>query len=214
MKTKLDRWDLVSLLLIAGAVGVTLALWPSLPERFPIHFDLSGRPNGWGSKAYGPWLLPGGAVVLWLILRPGSAILPAAWRERAEASPLSGLALAAVALLLSSQALCLYVATSHRAVGGAALDGALGAFSVVAGQFMPRLRRNPWAGVRTAWTLSSDENWLRTHRFAGYAMTIGGIATVLLGLLSRVAGLAAFLAGAVVAPWLYSFLLARRLPAS
>ena len=42
----------------------------------------------------------------------------------------------------------------------------LGALFVMLGLVMPRVRRNPWVGVRTPWTLASDENWARTHRFA------------------------------------------------
>ena len=43
---------------------------------------------------------------------------------------------------------------------------------------LPRTRPNWWFGVRTPWTLSSDRVWTRTHRVAGYAMTVTGAVVV------------------------------------
>jgi hypothetical protein len=54
----------------------------------------------------------------------------------------------------------------------------LAVFMIVLGQFYPRLRRNPLVGCRTTFTLSSDENWARTHRFGGFTMTLGGFAMI------------------------------------
>ena len=39
----------------------------TLPPRIPIHFDLTGKPNGWGSPHVLLWL-PGIAITLWLFL--------------------------------------------------------------------------------------------------------------------------------------------------
>lgn len=47
------------------------------------------------------------------------------------------------------------------------------------GLILPRVRRNAFLGVRTAWTLTSDENWARPHRVGGYAMSLGGLAGLL-----------------------------------
>ena len=75
---------------------------------------------------------------------------------------------------------------------------------------MPRVRRNPWIGVRTPWTMASDENWARTHRFAGYTMTGGGLCAVVAALAGAPAvGLAFILVGSF-APAVYSWRIARR----
>lgn len=39
-------------------------------------------------------------------------------------------------------------------------------FTLIA-NVLPRLRPNWWIGVRTPWTLSSEETWNRTHRLSG-----------------------------------------------
>jgi uncharacterized membrane protein len=87
----------------------------------------------------------------------------------------------------------------------------LGAFFVLLGLILPRVRKNPWIGIRTPWTLASDENWARTHRFAGYTMVLGGGAAIVAAIAGApVLSLVFILAGAIV-PVFYSWRLARQL---
>jgi hypothetical protein len=47
------------------------------------------------------------------------------------------------------------------------------------GNVMLRARSNFMFGIRTPWTLSNDDVWARTHRFAGYTMTSAGLVMIL-----------------------------------
>ena len=47
-------------LLVLMWIGAVVA-WSTLPESFPIHFDLRGRPDSWARR-------DGGGLVLWLLL--------------------------------------------------------------------------------------------------------------------------------------------------
>jgi uncharacterized membrane protein len=44
----------------------------------------------------------------------------------------------------------------------------LSAMITYMGNYMGKLRRNFWAGIRTPWTLVNDTVWERTHRFGGW----------------------------------------------
>ncbi len=48
-------------------------------------------------------------------------------------------------------------------------------FFFVAGLLLPYIRRNWFFGIRTPWTLSSDEDWARTHRFGRPLFMIAGV---------------------------------------
>ena len=55
----------------AVAVLANLAMWwrafawlPSLPERYPIHFNAAGKPDGWSTNRAAWFLLPAIATVL------------------------------------------------------------------------------------------------------------------------------------------------------
>src|SRR5262249_23506330 len=48
---------------------------------------------------------------------------------------------------------------------------------------LPNLRRDFYVGVRTPWTLASDQVWRATHHFAAQTFLIGGIVGLLLALI-------------------------------
>ncbi len=61
-------------LLLAGLFGYALATYPDLPDPFPRHFDLWGRPDGWVAKSLltalmMPLVALGGVAVLYAVAR-------------------------------------------------------------------------------------------------------------------------------------------------
>jgi uncharacterized membrane protein len=208
----LDRNDAFALAVVLGVTAITALVYPNLPPLVVTHFDLHGRPNGWAPRETGSWYLPGAALLLWALIRPGSRLLPAAWRERMEASPTSAIALMLAGLLGASQIVVLYVSLRPGSSAGGVIAIALGATWIAFGLLVPRVRRNPFIGIRTTWTLSSDENWLRTHRFAAWTMTAGGFVALLGGLSGSAGAAYAAILSSVLVPAFYSYLLARRLP--
>jgi uncharacterized membrane protein len=63
-----------------------------------------------------------------------------------------------------------------------------------------------------AWTLASDENWARTHRFAGRAFAVSGVISLLGALVGGSAALAVAVVGVLAAslvPAVYSYVIAR-----
>jgi uncharacterized membrane protein len=205
-----SKSDLSSLGLLAGTFAVTAALYAKLPERIPTHFGLHGQADGWSSRAFGAWLLPAMALFVWLLVRFGGRIAGPVFRERLEASPVGLVAMLTVAFMSALHFLMLW-SSLHESRGiGTGLGVVLGLFFMVLGLVMPRVRRNPFVGVRTAWTLSSDENWARTHRVAGWTFTVGGLIALFAALSGTpaLAIVAILLAG--LGPALYSWMIARR----
>ncbi len=61
----MTRWLVEGLTLAAilAMVAMTLIHWGELPATIPIHFGISGKPDGWGAKD-SIWILPLLAVVV------------------------------------------------------------------------------------------------------------------------------------------------------
>lgn len=116
------------------------------------------------------------------------------------------------AFFLAMQSIILWAALNPAATVGAALALALGLFWVVLGLVLPRVRRNPFVGVRTAWTLASDENWARTHRFSSDAFCLGGLVAIAAALAHAPAVAITAVLVSAMAPLVYSFVVAHRLP--
>jgi uncharacterized membrane protein len=154
-------------------------------------------------------------VLVWAIVRVLPRLIPPPYRDKVGATPFSAAAFLLAAFFGASQIEFLYAVQTpdfNKARGTAML---LGVLFIALGTLMPRVRRNPFFGVRTAWTLTSDENWLRTHRVAGYTFVLAGASAVFAGAfagtLALYVALPCMLAGAL-APAVYSYLLARTLP--
>lgn len=210
---RVSKWDVVSVLSLAAAAVMTVAVFDRLPDPMATHFDLHGQPNGWMPRTMGAWFAPVFGLVLWLFVRFAPKVLPAKEKQRLPDAQMALLASLSTIFLAAVHGLVLYVAL----VPGASLMRPiwllLGAFFVALGLVLPRLKRNAFAGIRTAWTLTSDENWARTNRIGGYSMVLGGIGAALAGILGGPTGgivAIGFLLLSALVPAGYSLVLARR----
>ena len=166
---------LVAPLLILAAVAFSIAVWSRLPESMPVHWDLHGQVNGYGSRPQGAFLLPGIMLVLWLLMR----FLPRIDPRRANYAKFAD----TYDLLVNS--LVALFAVMHVALIGAALGwpvsmervapALIGLQFIILGNALPRARPNWWFGIRTPWTLSNDRVWTRTHRVGGYLLAGAGV---------------------------------------
>jgi hypothetical protein len=64
MRTVREALAGLGLLLLCGSLATH---WHDLPDRVPVHFGLTGQPDGFGSKTI-LLVLPAAAIVLYLVL--------------------------------------------------------------------------------------------------------------------------------------------------
>ena len=209
----LRRMDMVSLGVVGMGGALTAAVYERLPEQVATHFDLAGNANGWMSRAMAASFAPVMAVGLWAFLRLLPRLLPATERKRLGDGSASLMAALTVVFVMAAHLLILYRAVVPGASIARVIWLVLGAFYVAMGLVLPRIKRNALMGIRTPWTLTSDENWARTQRVGGYAMVAAGVLAALFGALGASTGgvvaLVVLLLGAFV-PAAYSLVLARR----
>jgi uncharacterized membrane protein len=204
--------DKLSLGMLGATSIITAALYPRLPARVPVHFDLRGVADAWMDKSVGAWLLLAVAVAVFALVRFGGALLPRGFRARFEASPVGIVGALVVSLFCALQLMILWSAMHTPSTIGRPFALVFGLFWIVLAQVLPRVRRNPFVGIRTTWTLTSDENWARTHRFAAWVFTLGGLVALLGAVVSPTLAFVAIGVSALV-PVVYSYVLAHRLGA-
>ena len=84
---------------------------------------------------------------------------------------------------------------------------------IVVGNYLPKCRQNYTVGIKVPWTLNSEENWDRTHRFSGKLWIIGGLVLVIatvVPMMRTATVLTVVTLGITIVPCLYSFLLYRK----
>ena len=86
----------------------------------------------------------------------------------------------------------------------------LGAMFILIGNYMPKCKQNYSVGIKVPWALNSEENWNKTHRFAGKLWVGGGILMLLLSFLGSFALFMAITLLMAFAPMVYSYLYFRK----
>ena len=86
----------------------------------------------------------------------------------------------------------------------------IGLILAIIGNYLPKCKQNYTIGIKIPWTLSSEENWNKTHRFAGWIWTFGGVLIMLTGFFGGFWIFFIVVLLMVFAPFLYSYLLYRK----
>lgn len=203
---KFARHLLVSFVFLLIALVAAAWLYPQLPAQTPVHWNLHGQVDRYGPRL---WVAAMPALLV-LALAVLTLLLPVISPRKFE---IGSFAPVYAIILLTTQAVMLVVGISVLLAGAgyavliptiATLS--IGALFLVAGNYMGKLRRNFFIGIRTPWTLASAAVWERTHRLAGWLFMLGGlvaIVCVLAGAPPAVA-LAALIAAGLI-PCGYSF---------
>jgi immunity protein, SdpI family len=210
----IPRTHLLIVVCILAGMGLTGAvIYPTLPARVPIHWNLHGQVDGYGPAWIDAFLLPVCGVVMvgiMLLVPLGFKSSQANFQKMAR---IYGRVCVTLALMLFAIHLVLILRAVGRPIPIQRALPIIAALSIaIVGNWMGKIRRNNVIGIRTPWTLADDEVWERTHRLAGPIMVaIGLIAAVvappLVGVVVLVGGLLAF----AVWGFIYSFRISHKI---
>ena len=177
-----SRTLIVSAIFILIIVGVAVWLYPHLPVQVPTHWDMQGHVNGYSSRLWAvatPVLTIIGLALL-------TVILPLISPHKFEIKPFASV-WSLVMLTIQGTVLVIFLAAlldgaGYRIPISAVSMLALGVVLMVCGNYMGKLRKNFFIGIRTPWTLASNAVWERTHRLAGWLFMLAGLVVVIGGL--------------------------------
>ncbi len=169
------RVELPQRVIIAGLFIWSAVLWPTAPERMPVHFDVAGNVDRYGSKAEGLLLIPATALGLYLLLRFLPAIDPARANYPAFAGAYAVIRIALVVVMALIDAALLLPVMGVPLNVGVVVRLTLGGLFVVFGSVMGKVRPNWFVGIRTPWTLASKRSWVQTHRLGGWVFVVSGL---------------------------------------
>ncbi len=212
-KLFLADWPL--LLLIVLSLGLSLFAYPHLPARIPVHWGLNGQPNRYGppwTGAFMPGLLALGIYLLFCVL----PLVDPRQRNYQAFLPLYRLLRWLVVLItLLTGGLTLSAGLGYHPPVGTIVRSAVALLILITGNFLGKVQPNWFVGIRTPWTLASEEVWHQTHRLAAPLWVAGGIVLLAISFLpSPSAALPYFacLAVLVLVPIVHSYLVWARLP--
>lgn len=205
---------------------ITLSVIKFMPDKVPMHSDLMGNIDRWGSK-YENFIFPIIIVALTIFwqccLKYYNKKAQEAGDEKTRQEAMSNskviyvVALGMAVLFSIMHCIFMYssVVEAKNNMTMNAIDVSqvmsimLGIFFIVIGHFMPKCKSNSIVGLRTIWSMDNEQTWEESNYFAGKVFVVCGILTIIEGIfiegfMSTAIMLAILIIGAIVSV-IYSY---------
>ncbi len=170
-------------LIIASIVTILPVLigilcWNHLPDVMATHFGMNNEANGFSGKAFTVLGIP---AILLAILWIGVFVTSHDPKRQNISPKMFSLVLWIVPVISLVAAATIYpINLGYELDITFFSELMVGLMLIIIGNYLPKTRQNYTLGIKIPWTLANEENWNRTHRFAGYLWMIGGILLIII----------------------------------
>lgn len=206
-KKKLIISTLFALLPILAGV----LLWNKLPDTVPIHWNINGEIDGWAPKIVAVIALP---IILGILNLVCIFATHYDNKKREQNKKLLTFAYWLCPIISIVLSAVIYYSVLGTFVNTLKIVPVfLGVIFFFCGNYMPKCRYNRTIGIRIPTTLKSEENWDKTHYFAGKIWVVGSVLIILSALLPDNFIMPIFLSIVVIislVPMIYSIIISKK----
>ena len=181
MSTKLT--SIISIALIAIAIIAGAALWNQLPDQMASHWNVNDQVNGTMPKFWGVFMMPLitlGMLALFLVV-PNIDPLKANITQFRETFNIFIILIIAFMLYVHGLTLAWSLGFTNFKMSSALLP-LMGILFIGIGFVLRKAKRNFFIGIRTPWTLSSDNVWDKTHQLGSILFMVSGALAIIGGM--------------------------------
>ena len=203
LKTLIITSIVILLPILAGVF-----LWDKLPEQIPFHWNANGEVDGWGSKPLAVFGMP--AILLafqWLCVL-GTSADPKKANHSEKIIQLVQWIIPVISVAVHAMVYMTALGAEVRVE--VIMPILVGLVLTIIGNYLPKCKQSYTIGIKIPWTLNSEENWNRTHRFAGRLWVVCGLALMLTGFFGGFWVFLPIVLVMVAAPMIYSYSLHRK----
>jgi uncharacterized membrane protein len=169
---------LIRLAIIAGLLitfALTIAVYPTMPDKVVSHWNAAGQVDGHMSKLWGLSLIPlimTGFVALLAVL---PRIDPYKKNYKKFGNYYEGFILLFILFMLAIQAQIILWSIGYQISPNLTFPFLIGTLFIYIGFLLGHAEQNWFVGIRTPWTLSSETVWRKTHEIGGKLFKIAGV---------------------------------------
>ena len=183
-----------------------LLLWSKLPDQLITHWNMAGEADGYSSKTFVIFGLNGILYAMFGICLFATQADP----KNKNISKKSFMLCVGIVPIISvfANAVTLGAGLGKEINVMLFMKLLISIIFIVIGNFIPKMRQSYTIGIKLPWTLNSEENWNKTHRFAGRIWVICGLVLLtdaFAGFLP-IAGIIAIFVIMIFVPFVYSYL--------
>ena len=180
MSVRKSEVIIVGIALLSFAIGVYY--FPQMPEQMASHWDAKGRVDDYLSKSWGLFLMPVTLVGLALLFMAIPRIDPLRENIAKFRRYYDGFVILFMIFMIFVDFQTILWNVGIKISPNTFLPIATGLLFIGAGILCENTKRNWFIGIRTPWTLSSEQVWDKTHKIGGKLFKIAGV-TAMVGIL-------------------------------
>ena len=204
------KTNIIIAVILAITALVTLFYYPSVPDIIPTHWGPDGQIDGTGPKymLFVFWAIAAGVNLLMLF---AEKIDPKGKNYQKFPKVFNVFRIFVTALLCGMVLLTIGFAFNPQFLNmNTVMFTTMGVMFILLGNYMPKVKHNYTFGIKTMWTIASENVWNKTHRMAGPLWVASGVAMMAMVFIKNttisVAVLLAIAVVDVIVPTVYSYL--------
>lgn len=169
---------ILTYLLAAASLLLAAVLYPKLPAQIPTHWDLDGTVTYGGRHMI--FLTAGTGLPMALLFDILPKIDPRRQNYQKFGSYYDAFCVLIQLFMLVMNAVMITEALQPGtlSVPMVVMLG-IGLLFLFIGNTMPKFKSNFYMGIKTPWTISSEEVWRKTHRLGGKCFFLAGLVSII-----------------------------------
>lgn len=176
------KTEIVPIIFVLISIVSSFYFFRLFPDRVVTHWNFAGEPDGWSSRGFAAFFFPGFMIAMYLLL----LFLPITDPKKDRYGEFRKVYHIFKGYFVFFFTLIYFVASLNN-IGfkfdvGIIVSAGVGLLFIVIGNYLGKVKRNWFLGIRTPWTLSNDEVWNKTHRFGGKLFMIMGVIIMFIGI--------------------------------
>lgn len=200
------------ILLVVSGFVISICFYPSLPEKMPTHWNIRGEVDGYGSRFFGAFGLPFVNLGIYLLYVALPYIDPKRKNYEGFKTAYQLLKYVIVVFFFSFHLIILLNSTGVKIDIMAFIQVSMSLLFMIMGYAIVRVKHNYFIGIRTPWTLASEEVWIKTHSMSGRLWVMGGILNLILFLLgAKAISFFVIIIALSIIPVIYSYITYRKI---
>ncbi|MFA6254535.1 MAG: SdpI family protein [Patescibacteria group bacterium] len=207
------KTEIIPIVLIILSVLASFYFYANFPDKVPTHWNYKGEIDGWSGKTFAAFFFPGLNLGMYLLFLVFPYLDPKKDRYAEFAKVYHVFKGLMVAVMTAIYFYVGLAGLGYELPVTMVIPPAIGILFVVLGNYMGKIKSNWFMGIRTPWTLSSEEVWNKTHRLGGKLFMIMGLFMIFGAILPPAIFWWLFVAGIAIVslvPMVYSYLLYRK----
>jgi len=208
------KTEILPILLIIFSIGLGFYFYSVSPDQVPMHWNAYGEIDRYGSKLEGSTMGPAILLGLYLLF----LVIPLLDPKKEKYEQFIGV-YKMFRLMIMLLLFAIFTIASLSGIGydikvGIWIPFLIGIMFMFMGNYFGKIKPNWFMGIRTPWTLSSDEVWYKTHRLGGKLFMLMGLFFMLTPLWPPKSLVWTLIVPAVVAalvPIVYSYIIFNKL---